>query len=469
MFGLVLFLFFLSLYHFALPRVSSWDEVDFSLGVLQFDLLLMQPHFPGYPYFILGGMVFHTFIESPILSLVFFNITLLILSTIPMFLIAQKLVQHKAIWLVAIVTTLPYSAVILTQPMSEGAAMAVLWWYIWSIAHSRDNHSNWKRFLPALFLSLLLGIRLSYLPFAIGLLWVWMIQWKRSGKWSIIFTHIIVAAFFQCVWVAGLIWSEGSIESFFSLALSFVEGHFSDWGGAATADESRTLMERMFTLIVHNIFWTGIAAQSPILLGTYSILIILPFVIGNNQKMSEMEWIIILMAVSYFIWALFAQNIDKPRHSLPIISLFTLWWGAKGINVLPKRIGLALTTILVSLQLFVSYALLDEQYRELPAVHQLMEELEQIDEPFIIYTWEETRVMEYYDMPFEHKRILSYPFFLHDLSYYDDRTIYLTNHVIEGFKKQGVDVSDRITKVKEFSSNEIFDPVYSKIILYRWE
>ena len=47
-----------SLLHIS-PFAASWDEVDFVLALDRFDLLAMQPHFPGYPYFVLGAMAVH--------------------------------------------------------------------------------------------------------------------------------------------------------------------------------------------------------------------------------------------------------------------------------------------------------------------------------------------------------------------------------------------------------------------------
>lgn len=51
------------------PFAATWDEVDFTLALKQYDILAMQPHFPGYPFFILGGMITHLFIENPVQSL----------------------------------------------------------------------------------------------------------------------------------------------------------------------------------------------------------------------------------------------------------------------------------------------------------------------------------------------------------------------------------------------------------------
>src|SRR6476659_1907211 len=53
---------------------STWDQVDFALALDRYDLMAMQPHFPGYPYFILGGYLIHQFIETKVALLIVFNI-----------------------------------------------------------------------------------------------------------------------------------------------------------------------------------------------------------------------------------------------------------------------------------------------------------------------------------------------------------------------------------------------------------
>lgn len=454
---------------FALHQVSSWDEVDFSLAVYQFDLLNMQPHFPGYPYFILGGMLFSSFINNPSLSLVYFNIFLFSTSFFPIYQLSKRVVQSYAIYLTSMTMTISYVAIVTVQPMSEGAALSVLWWYLWSLIAAEENEAKWMKWTPAFLFSLLLGIRLSYIPFGIGLIWFWGKEWKKGKKPSVLWKHIVVAMIFQCIWVGGLVVSEGSLSRFLSLAFGFAGGHFSDWGGAVTAEEHLSFFERISSLLVHNLLWTGVASQSIVLLLLYSTIFLVVFFSRKKQSFHHLDYIIFYCFIAYFIWALFAQNIEKPRHILPLVALLIFWITWKAFCYRSKSIIVFISTAIVFAQMVTSFALLKEQYEESPAIHQLIHYLEKKDDPFIIYTWEETRVMEYYTVRYHHKRILTYSLFLQDTSYYENRTIYLTNHVLEGFQMQGVDISHRVTKVKEFSSNEIFDPIYSKIILYKWE
>ena len=77
-------------------------------------------------------------------------------------------------------------------------------------------------------------------------------------------------------------------------------------------------------------------------------------------------------------------------------------------------------------------------------------------------------ILQYMNSTIPYKKIQTYQVFLHDISYYPDRRILLTNKVVEGFKAQGISLTGKINKIKEFHSNPIYDPVYNDIVLYEW-
>lgn len=452
-----------------LARASSWDEVDFALGVVQFDLLNMQPHFPGYPYFILGGMIVSFFVKDPVQALSYFNVLIYITSYYPIFQLAKRICKHYSLLVTSYVMTLPYVAVITVQPMSEGAALSVLWWYIWSLYVAHQTNHQWLKILPALFFSILLGIRLSYLPFGIGLVWFWIEEWKRMRNIKSIIDHVTISILFQLFWVIGLVISEGNFKSFISLSVSFVEGHFSEWGGAISSDRQDTIGDRLVTLVFENFLWTGIAGESLLLFVVYSIFFVVTLFLLVKKKRENIDILLFISFFAYFLWALLAQNIEKSRHILPLASISVLWVLGNIFIRNKSPFLLALTMALLLVQSLTSIHLIKKQSEETPAVHQLINFLQHQEEPFIIYTWEETRVMQYEKVPFQHKRILTYSLFLQDVSYYEKETVYLTNHVVEGFKKQGVDITNRIQKVADFSSYEMFNPVYNQITLYQWK
>jgi Dolichyl-phosphate-mannose-protein mannosyltransferase len=460
----ILFLFFYQLRHIN-AFAATWDHVDYSLALERFDIMAMQPHFPGYPYFILGGLYIHHFIEDKTASLTLFNILFYFSAIFPIYKLARVYVSKPFSFLItAIIYSSSYVLVTVNQAMSEGAGLAALWWYFWSIERAVLRKGRLGDWLPLVFFSLLLGIRLSYLPFGVGLIYLFWKKWKEYTLKQLSI-RIVFAMIFQLIWVAGLIFSEGSILGFVKLSLAFTSGHFNDWGNTAVSSE-QSVVDRVFTLLFNNLFWHGLSSVS-------IIIAAIMFVLGL-LSLSHFKWSIknlslaYVMALSYFMWALLAQNAEKPRHIVPVVLfiLFILF-----VTILKKFSHPILSVICMVLLLsnsIKSVQMIYEQATQVPASYQLAEYTQKMDKNTILYTWEETRVLEYLNVPIPHKRIITYEVFAHDMTYYKNNQIYLTNKVIEGFKNQGTDLSGKFKKVKTFQSNPIYDPVYNEITLYEW-
>ncbi|MCA0171657.1 glycosyltransferase family 39 protein [Bacillus sp. RAR_GA_16] len=462
---------------FAMEYPRSWDQVDFTLALNRFDLFAMQPHFPGYPYFILGGIWLNKWISNPAQALATWNSLLMILAIYPMYQISRSFLSKTfSIVAVALMQSMVFTNVLTVQPMSEASAVAVLWWYIWSLQQAFKKHSAVWVIISSFIFSLLLGIRLSYLPFGIGLLLLFIHKKKNYSTkqyLSFLILQVLLAAAFQLIWVGGLAVSEGGVAAFLQLALGFSEGHFEEWGGTAVS-ASTPFFVRLSHLFLNNIVWTGFAGQHLFVL--LSLLTLFVYLIIKrmkrrmwNQEVSWFGWTFTIMTISYGLWALFAQNIDKPRHILPLPGMVLfglLWFGLNKQKNVSKRVIWLLIAV-ICLQSTYSYITISKANNP-AAVYQLIDYLEEKNEPLIVYTWEETRVMSYNRVSFGHEQVFTYSTFLADLNYYDDHRVFLTEQVVEGFDRQGVAIRDQIKPIKSFHSSRLFDPVYHDIELYEF-
>jgi hypothetical protein len=453
------------------PFVSSWDMVDFSLALDRYDIRAMQPHFPGYPYFILGGMLTGILTETPNQALVLFNVLVYASAILPVYLLASKIISRQHAFLVAaVIYTASYPLIIVNQPMSEGAALAAFWWYFWSIAASVDRPAGKWMLLPLFLFSVLLGIRLSYIPMGVGLIFLLYKKWndKQIDALGLV-KYVLIAGLSQLIWLGALIVTEGGIMNFFDLAFGFTGGHFQEWGGT-TASNDLSMIARVKTFLFTNILWWGIFSRTTVLMVLYIVIGIFLFLPAANDKSNKNSTFLLgaFMMGAYGLWALFAQNIDKPRHILPLALILIFLVLAVYFQRKNTIYSILLILLLIIAQAIVSSNIVKKQVSEEPAVYQLAHYLEQQQEEFVLYTWEETRVLQYLKMPYPHKRVYTYNVFLHDQGLYKGKTIYLTDSVAEGFRSQGADISKKIEKVKVFDSDKIFDPVYHEIILYKW-
>lgn len=450
------------------PFTSTWDQVDFSLGVKRYDLMAMQPHFPGYPFFILGGKLVYLVIKDTSKALVVFNILFYTSALFPIFRICRMyLNRHHSILSMAILYTAGYATVVVNSPMSEGAALAAFWWYIWGLLLALKTKNHKFILLPLAFVSILTGIRLSYFPFVAGIVYLLFFKLKKKVlTFKQALYLIIIGVLMQLIWVGALVISEGSIKGFLKLSIAFTNGHFTDWGGAI---ETSTIpfMKRLSLFIFNNILWTGISAHSWIITALFAGLVIELFL---KRKLVQQQGLTLFyfMFGIYFLWALFAQNIEKARHVLPLAMMMILILCIKSFSKQTTNISVFIGLLLLVAQVFTSMDLLQEQANSRPAVYQMNDYILKKDEPVVLYTWEETRVLNYLNVPYSHKRIETYQLFHYDATYYHNRTILLTDKVVKGFKSQGVHLEGKIKKVATFQSNDIFDPVYNHISLYKW-
>ena len=430
----ILILFLYQLRHIN-AYAATWDQVDYSLALERFDLMAMQPHFPGYPYFILGGLFIHRFIEDQTASLTVFNILFYSSAVFPIYMLARGYVSKEFSFLItAMIYSSSYVLVTVNQPMSEGAGLAALWWYFWSIERAVRKNGRLGDWLPLVLFSILLGIRLSYLPFGVGLIYLFWKKWNgKEYTRKQLSIRILFAFMVQLIWVGGLVFSEGSIQGFVKLSLAFTSGHFNDWGNTAVSSD-QSFLNRIFTLLFNNLFWHG--------LSSLSIFIATIIIVLGLLSLSHFRWSIktlslaYVMALSYFIWALLAQNVEKPRHIVPVV-LFILF--IQFVMILKKRSHPMIAAICLVLLLsnsVKSVQMIYEQANQPPASYQLAQYTQQMDQNSILYTWEETRVLDYLNVSIPHKKIVTYEVFLHDLTYYENSQIYLTNKVAKGLSNK---------------------------------
>lgn len=131
---------------------------------------------------------------------------------------------------------------------------------------------------------------------------------------------------FQLLWVTGLVMSEGTLAGFWKLSLAFVEGHFSEWGGGVISTPM-PIGERITQLFFGNLVGSALTGGStPIAVG-YGLLAIAAgagrLFLGKEAQSKENRRFIyglVGCAILYALWALLGQNIEKPRHIVPLLA-----------------------------------------------------------------------------------------------------------------------------------------------------
>ncbi|AFS71731.1 hypothetical protein [Exiguobacterium antarcticum] len=350
------------------PYVASYDIANFTLAVGQYDLANLQPHFPGYPFFILLATGLARLGLDPVRALGVVSTLGFASGLIPLYLLFKRR-RFDAVRLLAAFTVVSTASLVVLSAtgMSDGLALGVLCWFVWSVERARQGHF---RLLPYLLFGLLMATRLSYAPFGIVLLFLlWQV---RRDHWQLV-SEFAVLLLAQLAWLLPVAFSVGGPASFAQLSLSFVTGHFSDWGGTAQTDEA-TLLERL-GLTIKQMVWHGLGFATWIGLGSGL------FLFCQRLRSFPLWWSV--TGTDYFLWVWVAQNIDKPRHVLPLVLLLVV--------LLVRRLSVRWFVPFLCIQLLIGSIALYQQATTKPATIQLAEAITGLPASATIFTDEEER------------------------------------------------------------------------------
>ncbi|OIN67486.1 hypothetical protein BLD48_04545 [Exiguobacterium sp. KRL4] len=421
------------------PYVASYDIANFTLAVGQYDLANLQPHFPGYPFFILLATGLARLGLDPVRALGVVSTLGFASGLVPLYLLFKRHPFDTVRLLAAFTVVSTASLVVLSATgMSDGLALGVLCWFVWSVERARQDHF---RLLPYILFGLLMATRLSYAPFGIVLLFLlWQV---RRDTWQVV-SEIAVLLLAQLAWLLPVAFSVGGPASFAQLSLSFVTGHFSDWGGTAQTDEA-TLLERL-GLTLKQIVWHGLGFATWIGLGSGL------FLFCQRFRSFPLWWSV--TGTGYFLWGWFAQNIDKPRHVLPLVLLLVV--------LLVRRLSVRWLVPFLCIQLVIGSIALYQQATTKTATIQLAEAITALPASATIFTDEEERQ---FLMTRPDATIVPIGSVSKWRAEPKSQEVYLTGRLLE--RLRATDVPIEVTEVFSFTSDPRFEPEDAEARLYR--
>ncbi|MFO0795805.1 MAG: glycosyltransferase family 39 protein, partial [Candidatus Brocadiaceae bacterium] len=258
------------------------DSVDFALGLRDYDLSLLQPHFPGYPVYIFISRLLFKFFPDEVWALILPGVFFGSLTVYPLSFLARQLFSERVAILTAILYLInPLCWLQAERPTSDAMGLffimlsayflyrafnsmvrnfTVKGWHgqtCLSMSNSKNSINNpsfylekkgsiftpddapknhgWCSdrnclFLGSLTLGFGLGVRLSYFPFIallIGILFYLVIQ-RMPLKIRVILYGLTGFVAGVCSWFFPQIEYLGW-RPFLQNGLSFSHGHFTDW------------------------------------------------------------------------------------------------------------------------------------------------------------------------------------------------------------------------------------------------
>ncbi len=392
--------------------LGEWDEVDFALALRDFDIVAQQPHFPGYPVYIwFSKIAMHLTKKDEVSSLTLVSAFFGGLTVLPLYLLALSMYSRRvAVIATCLFLTNPACWLYSERPLSEATALFFLLFSLYFIFLSTKETVNPRvPLLGILLMGITLGVRLDYFPFLICLFYVLTYSHRRYSIFELFcFSGVFILG--VMLWLVPIIMALG-LETFCHQALDFTRGHFTDWGGSVVTASDPTIR-------VGHLLWSIFPAGFGLWWIDLSYIHILPsiyliygfymFMKGNSY--GPQKRFIFITLLPYFLWLFLAQNIEKPRHVLPLIPLLTMTVSAgilqRPINM--NKLGLLVLTMTIlgafSLRLVYDYS------RSIPPLMQLVTYVQSPSGGFDplstrVYCGETKRLFEYYAPGWDARRV----------------------------------------------------------------
>ncbi|MGR3317284.1 MAG: glycosyltransferase family 39 protein [Candidatus Anammoxibacter sp.] len=477
---------------FAGRYLEGWDSVDFALALHDYDLTIYQPHFPGYIVYIGLCRIALLVVNNDVHALVLPNVIFGSLTIIPLYFLTASMFSKKA----AILTILLYMVNPLCwlqseKPMPDTTGLFFLILAIQLLYFSLNKINNQKIYLAtgSFVMGIALGTKLTFFPFIFALLFIlWQffrnltsnrLVSNKKAFGEIFLYSIGSLTIGVCVWLLPLILSTG-ITNLFSVGINFVNGHFADWGGSIGTQNNLLLRIRdiYWSVFVNGLgFWWTDASFMRLVPSAIIGMVFVIFLYSGKTTFREIVikgksdrqnhiYFMIALILPYLIWIFLGQNLNKPRHALPLIPFFLILISV-GIIRLNLRLPAKAAIIVILLAGFatISTHLIIKNKRSLPTQLQLINYVKDNfnNNSTRIYCWESKRLFEYYEPTWDARRVRNITDLENDLR----SSLVTPKFVLCTSKIQGIkNLKEDIDCLKIFEQDRYINNVYNTLTLY---
>jgi len=257
--------------------------------------------------------------------------------------------------------------------MPDLFALSLLVTGIYYLINILKKTSKKNNIILGIIISILCGVRISYIPFFIPIIF-----FISSNSKFFIFSFLITTV----IWLTPFVYLTG-INEMIELFKNDSYGHFYKWGGTIISSDGSIIHRflQMFNFIFTDIFsfWSNNRHWSTIINSFLIIIAVIFSLKFSHTKFKKVNLKLLLSCfLVYFIWVLIFQNIQyKPRHLLPFIPLccFII---SMGINSIQKKMRYAMffSITLVTIHAFITINIVC-QHKHMSAISQIHNYLQQ--------------------------------------------------------------------------------------------
>jgi 4-amino-4-deoxy-L-arabinose transferase-like glycosyltransferase len=464
-------------------HLEGWDSVDFALGLHDYDIAFYQPHFPGYPVYMSFCWLVHLFTDNDILALTIPGAVFGSAALIPLFYLAKRMFSNEVAWLtVSIYIVNPLCWLQSEKAFSDatGLFFIILSAQLLFFACASRAYALRYLIMGSVMLGICLGVRLSYFPFIILWLYVlYTLSKSNEGKIKIGY-GLLAFAIGICFWLIPLAYYTG-LETLITNGFYFTFGHFGDWGGSVVT--SQNIFSR-FAGFMWCVFCNGLGFWCY----DTSVFRILPTVIMGagiavylrHARFDYTTRFITVYMLPYFLWVFLGQNLEKPRHVLPLIPLIIICISAGLVRLRESKYHytnlslsrhnyfspyhLFIGVFIISMSI-ISISLVYAHKKEPIAQIQLLRYMKRNYDTNStrIYCWETKRFFEYYAPVWDTRRVRN----VNDLQYDIESSLINPEIILSTSKINGINsIMNKSKMVAEFKNDRYINNPYHKLTLY---
>jgi 4-amino-4-deoxy-L-arabinose transferase-like glycosyltransferase len=300
-------------------HIEDADSLRFALAMIDFDVTLLQPQFPGYPVFCFLAKILYALTGSYAQAFSLLGgIGLFVIAHYSLALLKWRFSEARGFLLTLLLVFNPMLWLLGNRYMTDlsGAACALAAFYHLTRVDSRA-HTATGFFLTGI----QAGWRLSFLPFLLIPLVANLL--RRHGKIEKPVEKILAGTLGVLVWLIPLIAVTGWNE-LLATSRHQTEGHFLKTGGTYITEPGWLLRAAR---LVQDIWIDGLGTWWPgrnpitILVSAGALFFLIRGIMAASKK--ERNAPLRLLALScaiYVIWIFVFQNVvNQPRHVLPLI------------------------------------------------------------------------------------------------------------------------------------------------------
>ncbi len=464
-------------------HLEGWDSVDFALGLRDYDITYYQPHFPGYPVYMFFCWIVHLSTDNDTLALTIPGAVLGSVVLVPLFYLARRMFTETVAW----VTVFIYMVNPLCWLQSEKALSDAVGLFFVILAaqllfYSTTARKHAFRYLifGSVALGICFGVRLSYFPFIT--LWFYvLLTLSKTDEGKKMLRYGVFALFTGiCVWLVPLVCFTG-FKLFIINGTGFTFGHFSDWGGsvATSQDLFSRFVDFTWCLFCNGLgFWcydTSLFRLLPSIIMGVGIVVYL-----RHVRFDQKTRFISFYLLPYLLWVFFCQNLEKPRHILPLIPVIIMCISAGLVKVkksLSAYPGLSMgkekvlfthnlfISILIVSMCIISVRLVYTHKNEPVAQIQLLDYVEHNydGQSTRVYCWETKRLFSYYAPLWDTRRARD----INDLRYDVESSLVTPEVILSTSKVSGINsIMDNAKEVVGFKNDRYINNPYHELTLY---